>query len=74
MNQINYLVSGRTDEPCLVDSLSGSVLTYVSQHKLTLPQEVIAVGDYNSSLRLLRIPSTLTTALPNEITVIKDFE
>lgn len=58
---------GRTDEPCVTDSLGGSILTTISQHKLSLPEEVIGVGDYNSSLRMLKIPASLARSKPNEI-------
>lgn len=50
-----------------MDSLGGSILTTISQHKLTLPEEVICVGDYNSSLRTLKIPTSLARPQPNEI-------
>lgn len=62
-------LQGRTDAPCLVDSLGGDVLTKLSQHKLSAVDEVVAVGDHNSSLRFLRIPSCFSTEIPNEVEV-----
>lgn len=59
----------RTDEPCLIDSLGGSTLSCLAQHKLSLPQEAIVVGDFNSSLRLLVIPPGFTVPLSNELEV-----
>lgn len=44
-------------------------MSCVSQHKLSLPQEAIVVGDFNSSLRLLVIPSGFTVPLLNELEV-----
>lgn len=62
-------ILSRTDEPCLVDVLGGSTLSYLSQHKLSLPQNAVVVGDYNSSARLLIIPNGFTTPLENETKV-----
>lgn len=69
--QTSNFLSGRTDEPCVTDSLGGSVLTTISQHKLTLPEEVICVGDFNSSMRMLTIPNSLTRQETNEVQLLR---
>lgn len=46
--------------------MGGSLLTSVSQHKLSLPTDVVAIGDFNSSLRLFEIPPVFRRALPDE--------
>lgn len=48
-------------------------MTRVCQHKLTLPSEVVAVGDFNSSLRVFEIPRVFTRKLPNEEQLLIDF-
>ena len=50
------LFSVRIDIPCLVYSLGGSIITYISQHKLTTAKKLLAVGDHNGSIRILSIP------------------
>lgn len=59
----------RTDEPCIAHSLGGNALTIISQHKLTLPEEVVAVGDSSGSLRILKIPEALARPMENEVNV-----
>lgn len=46
--------------------MGGSLLTSVSQHKLSLPSDVVAIGDFNSSLRMFEIPPVFRHALPDE--------
>lgn len=53
--------------------MGGNVLTSVSQHKLSLPSEVIAIGDFNSSLRLFEIPVVFRRALPDEHKLLADY-
>ena len=35
----------------------------MSQHKLTIPHEAIAIGDFNSNLRLFKIPHGLSSTM-----------
>lgn len=60
---------GRTDGPCLVESIGGNVLTLVSQHKLSLSKSAVAIGDFNSNIRIFLIPETLSAPKENEIQV-----
>lgn len=49
-----------------MESLGGSILTLVSQHMLSLPKSAVAIGDFNSNVRILLIPDTLSTSKENE--------
>lgn len=57
----------RTNEPCLVESLGGNILTAMSQHQLSLPRSVLAIGDYNSSLRVFLLPNAFVQIKVNEV-------
>ncbi|XP_055587594.1 dynein axonemal intermediate chain 3 [Uranotaenia lowii] len=59
--------SVRIDTPCIVISLGGNILTYLSQHMLSASKKFLAVADYNSNIRLLTIPSSFSEPIPNEI-------
>lgn len=65
--------TARTDEPCLVEAFGGNILTSIAQHNLSLPQEVIAIGDHNSSLRIALIPTELVKPVKNEIDLLQDY-
>lgn len=56
----------RTNDPCLIETLGGNVLTALSQHKLSLPRSVLAIGDYNSSLRIFMIPPVFVKPMEKE--------
>lgn len=70
---IKQYFTARTDESCLVEAFSGNILTTIIQHKLSLPQEAIAIGDHNSSLRIALLPTELDKPLPNEIDLLQEF-
>lgn len=59
----------RIDEPCVVHNLGGNILTVLSQHKLSLPHEVIAIGDQNGNLRILKLPDRISKPVAHEIDV-----
>lgn len=60
----------RIDGPCVSHALGGNLLTVVSQHKLSLPHEVIAVGDQNGNMRILKLPQRIAKPIQNELEVI----
>lgn len=68
-----FYLPGRTDGPCLVESLGGSILTLISQHMLSLPKSAVAIGDFNSNVRILLLPETLSSSRDNETEVIEFF-
>lgn len=45
------------------------MITCISQHRLTLPQQVLAVGDFDSNLRILIIPAVFVNKIENELQV-----
>lgn len=45
------------------------MITCISQHRLTLPQQVLAVGDFDSNLRILIIPPVFVNKIENELEV-----
>lgn len=59
----------RTDDACLNESICGSILTTISQHRLSCPQEILGIGDHNSTFRIFVIPLIYTRHDPNEISV-----
>lgn len=59
----------RIDEPCVSHALGGSVLTILSQHKLSLPHEMIAVGDQNGNLRILKLPKRIAKSIESDLEV-----
>lgn len=59
----------RIDEPCVTYVLGGDVLTVLSQHKLSIVHEVIAVGDQSGNLRILKLPERMSKAVDGEIEV-----
>ncbi|XP_058811062.1 dynein axonemal intermediate chain 3 [Topomyia yanbarensis] len=63
----------RIDAPCLVTSLGGHILTFMSQHKLSASKKFLAVADYNSNIRIFTIPSSFSEPVPNEKSKFKKF-
>lgn len=49
-----------TQEPCLIETISGGILTTVSQHLLPISADLLAVGDHNSNVRIFKLPTTFT--------------
>ncbi|KAG4068792.1 hypothetical protein HA402_002483 [Bradysia odoriphaga] len=66
-------ILSRTDGPCLVESIGGNILTLISQHKLSLPKPAVAIGDFNSNVRIFQIPDTLSAPKENETEILKMF-
>lgn len=72
--QLHACCIGRTDGPCLVESIGGNILTIISQHELSLPKSALAIGDFNSNVRIFQIPDTLATPKENETQVNSTIE
>lgn len=49
-----------TQEPCLVETIGGGVLTTISQQILPMGVDCIAIGDYNSNVRIFKLPKTFS--------------
>lgn len=66
---------GRTsDEPVLVQSISGKPLTSLVEHNLPLynKKSILGVADFNNSFRLLYFPRDYQTPMPNELQTLQD--
>ncbi|XP_055683423.1 dynein axonemal intermediate chain 3 [Lutzomyia longipalpis] len=57
----------QTQSPTLVESIGSQIVTTIVQQKLPLMQDVVAIGDFNSNIRILVIPPPLATATPDEV-------
>lgn len=53
------LLSNSTD-PCLIETISGGILTTVSQSPLPLGVDLLAIGDHNGNVRIFKLPKTFT--------------
>ncbi|XP_055711511.1 dynein axonemal intermediate chain 3 [Phlebotomus papatasi] len=60
----------QTQSPTLVSSVGSQIVTTIVQQKLPLTQDIIAIGDFNSNIRILVIPPTLATATPDEVNLL----
>lgn len=65
----------RSDFPVLVQSLSGKVLTFMTEHSLPLfgNSSILGIADYNNSLRLLFFPEEYKEQRPDELGKLKEF-
>lgn len=63
----------KSETPCLDENLGSSQLTGISQHKLTMLADVLAIGNFNSSLRMFQIPTVFKQPLPDEQQQLEDF-
>jgi dynein intermediate chain 3, axonemal len=57
----------KCDRPILEKTIGGQVLTTLSQHIFHLPQPSLAIGDYNSSVRMYLIPPYFAEPMDDEI-------
>ncbi|GAB0095994.1 WD repeat-containing protein 63 [Sergentomyia squamirostris] len=57
----------QTQAPTLVESVGSQIVTTIVQQRLPLMQDIVAIGDFNSNVRILLIPPTLATATPDEV-------
>ncbi|XP_059612772.1 dynein axonemal intermediate chain 3 [Phlebotomus argentipes] len=60
----------QTQSPTLVSSVGSQIVTTIVQQRLPLMQDVVAIGDFNSNIRILVIPPTLATATPDEVNLL----
>lgn len=51
-------LASSSQDPCLVETMSGGILTTVSQHRLD--GDILAIGDHNSNVRIFKLPTTFT--------------
>lgn len=66
---VSFFVTARDDDACLNDVLGGGIVTQICEHKPTEPDKLLGIGDYNSSLRMVKLPKNFYHVLPQEIEV-----
>lgn len=50
----------RTDEACLAHESGATIITVITQHKLSLPTDILVIGDRKANLRAFVLPSTIS--------------
>lgn len=66
-NDIAFLA--RDDDPVLTEVLGGGIITAVSEHRPSLPSKILGIGDYNSSIRMVKLPLSFDVPLDDELAV-----
>lgn len=61
--------SARDDDPVLTEVLGGGIITAVSEHRPSLPSKILGIGDYNSSIRMVKLPLSFDVPLDDELVV-----
>lgn len=59
----------RDDDPVLTEVLGGGIITAVSEHRPSLPSKILGIGDYNSSIRMVKLPLSFDVPLDDELAV-----
>lgn len=54
-------------------SLGGNILTNILQHKLTSSKKFLAIADYNTNLRIFKIPSAFVKPISSEREIFTQF-
>jgi len=49
--------------------LGGGIITAVTEHRPSLPSKILGIGDYNSSIRMVKLPHSFDVPLDNELAV-----
>ncbi|KAM7350388.1 missing minor mitochondria [Cochliomyia hominivorax] len=66
-------ILSRDDEACLNDTLGGGIVTSICEHKPNEPEKLLGIGDYNSSLRMVKLPKSLYQVMTQEIEDMKNY-
>lgn len=59
----------RTDQPCISYKTGATIITIISQHKLTLPTDILLIGDQKSNLRAFTLPPIISQSRVDDINV-----
>ncbi|XP_060656382.1 dynein axonemal intermediate chain 3 [Drosophila nasuta] len=57
----------RDDDAVLTEVLGGGIITAVTEHRPSLPHKILGIGDYNSSIRMVKLPHSFDVPLDNEL-------
>ncbi|KAH8380589.1 hypothetical protein KR009_011571, partial [Drosophila setifemur] len=66
-------ILSRDDDAVLVEILGGGVITYIAEHRPSLPNKILGIGDYNSSIRMVKLPHTFDVPLTNELQQLMNY-
>ncbi|XP_053948079.1 dynein axonemal intermediate chain 3 [Anastrepha ludens] len=66
-------ILARDDAACYDDILGGGIITAISEHRPSDPEKLLGIGDYNSSFRMMKLPSSFFTAEPKELERVKEY-
>ncbi|KAH8322432.1 hypothetical protein KR067_004858 [Drosophila pandora] len=66
-------ILARDDDACLSEILGGGIITSISEHRPSLPYKILGIGDYNSSIRMVKLPHTFDVPLPNELQQLMNY-
>lgn len=59
----------RTDHPCISYETGATLITIISQHKLTLPTDILLIGDQKSNLRAFTLPPIISQSRADDLNV-----
>ncbi|XP_064539863.1 dynein axonemal intermediate chain 3 [Drosophila montana] len=60
-------ILARDDDAVLTEVLGGGIITAVTEHRPSLPNKILGIGDYNSSIRMVKLPHSFDVPLDNEL-------
>ncbi|XP_017864460.1 PREDICTED: WD repeat-containing protein 63 [Drosophila arizonae] len=60
-------ILARDDDAVLSEVLGGGIITAVTEHRPLLPNKILGIGDYNSSIRMVKLPHSFDVPLDNEL-------
>lgn len=50
----------RTDEACVSHESGATIITVITQHKLSLPTDILVIGDRKANIRAFVLPSSVS--------------
>lgn len=56
----------RTDEACVSDDSGATIITVITQHKLSLSTDILMIGDQKANLRAFTLPSSISQPKDND--------
>lgn len=61
----------RTDDACISYDTGATIITVITQHKLSLPIDVLIIADQKANLRAFTLPSSISQPKDNDENVSK---
>lgn len=56
----------RTDDVCISHQTSASIVTVITQHKLSLSTDILMIADHKANLRAFTLPSSISQPKSND--------